>query len=535
MQKRQFSEIIPVFIIYAIVYIFIGTSGGLNIYDEAVGIFGGERVAGGDLPYLDFWTMYAPGFYYLVAIVGDIFGNSIMVFRVMLNLIVLVGIFAILNIGRQIHQNLYGILPAFLALTWFSGYFLYGKAIPVALTLSFISILFFMNYFNTERVRSLVFAGITTGFIAFFRHDFGAYLFISQSIVFLTVSSLSDRDNQSDRKNILKYWGGLAAVALPLGIYFVSTVGFDNLYLHLIDMPANIFAEYRSLPLPFPFETVSGSMGGKLKEIVFSLLFYMPPVIFLITLVRLVKAGKSKNIQSKSKNIRSKSNILSMLMMISGMLMYNQALVRSDAEHLLPSIIFAVILLPGIFQDIKINKLRILLTISAALFIMFLPSLKKAQTLSNIYLSSNSYILTAEKASGVSVEAEWGKNFDDMIHYIQSTVPAGENIYVGNSSHDIILLNEIMIYYIADRPSATRYHELHPGVSTTEIVQKEMIEELKSNSVKYIVISDFEAAAEPNKSSISSGVFLLDKYILENYIEIKSFGEYKILKAAERR
>ncbi|MDA3843582.1 MAG: hypothetical protein PF588_04325 [Candidatus Kapabacteria bacterium] len=525
MQKKQFSKIIPLFILFAIIYVFLGTSGGLNIYDEAVGLFGGERVAGGDLPYLDFWTMYAPGFYYLVALVGDIFGNNIMVFRIMTNLIVLVGIFSILNIGRQLYKNLYGILPAFLALIWLSGYFLYGKAIPVALVLCFVSILFFIGYFKTGCSRSLIFAGLTTAIVMFFRHDFGAYLFIAQSIVFLTASSSSDSDNKAHRKDIIKYWAGTAAIALPLGIYFVSAVGYDNLYMHLIEMPTNIFAEYRSLPFPIPLMSEAASMGGQIKEILFSIVFYLPPIIFLITLNKLFRIGQSEN-----ESIRSIPNIIQMLIMICGTLMYSQALVRSDAEHVLPSMMFAILLLPGIFENIKINKLRIVLTLSLSLFVMLLPSLNKAQTLSKVYLSSNSYELTAGKSFGIIVDKEWGKNFDAMIHFIQSEIPEADKIYVGNYSHDRILLNDIMIYYISCMVSGTKYHELHPGVSTTETVQKEMIEEFKNNSVEYIVLCDNSEFLEPNKSSISSEVYLLDEFISENYSEIKSFGSYKILR-----
>jgi len=528
MQKNQLSKIILLFIIFAVVYVFIGTSGGLNIYDEAVGLLGGERVAGGELPYLDFWTMYAPGFYYLTSIVGEIFGNNIMVFRIMINLIVLVGIISILNIGRQLYQNSYGILPAFHALIWLSGYFLYGKAIPVALSLCFVSILFFIGYFKTGRSRSLIFAGLTAAIVMFFRHDFGAYLFIAQSIVLLTLSSPSRSDNQAKRKDIIKYWAATAAIALPLGIYFISAVGFNNLYIHLIEIPSKIFAEYRSLPIPIPFMSESASVGGQIKEILFSIVFYVPPIIFLITLMQLISAGKSKN-----ENIRSIPYIIKMLIMIAGALMYSQALIRSDAEHVMPSMIFAMLLLPGIFENIKISKLRIVLTLAASLFLMLLPSLNKAQTLSKIYLSSDSYELTADKASGVKVDAEWGKNFDAMIHFMQSEIPAEEKIYVGNYSHDRILLNDIMIYYISGRASATKYHELHPGVSTTEPVQKEMIEELKSNSVNYIVLCDNNEFLEPNKSRVSSEVYLLDEYIAENYRELKTFGGYKILKLAE--
>ncbi|MCK5740654.1 MAG: hypothetical protein KAH48_00440, partial [Chlorobi bacterium] len=294
--------------------------------------------------------------------------------------------------------------------------------------------------------------------------------------------------------------------------------------IHLIEIPSDIFAEYRSLPLPIPFVSEAVSMGGKIKEILFSIVFYVPPMIFLFTLIQLVSARKSKK-----ENIRSIPYIIKMLILIAGTLMYSQALIRSDAEHVMPSMIFAMLLLPSIFENVKINKFRIVLTLSVSLFLMLLPSLNKAQTLSKIYLSSDSYELTADKASGVVVDREWGENFDEMISFMQSEIPAEEKIYVGNYSHDRILLNDIMIYYISGRASGTKYHELHPGVSTTKPVQKEMIEELKNNSVNYIVLCDNNEFLEPNKSSISSGVHLLDEYIAENYRELKTFGGYKIL------
>ena len=87
-----------------------------------------------------------------------------------------------------------------------------------------------------------------------------------------------------------------------------------------------------------------------------------------------------------------------------------------------------------------------------------------------------------------------------------------------------------MFYFLAERHSATKYHELHPGLATTEEVQLEIIDELKRKNVKFIVLwSGAENVTEPNESSVSSGVTLLDDFIRTNYAPVMYFGPYKIL------
>ena len=63
-------------------YLLIGSNIGLNIYDEAIGVYGAELVSNGKLPYKDFWTLYAPGHFYLLAGWTSVFGQSIMAERI---------------------------------------------------------------------------------------------------------------------------------------------------------------------------------------------------------------------------------------------------------------------------------------------------------------------------------------------------------------------------------------------------------------------------------------------------------------------
>ena len=59
-----------------------------------------------------------------------------------------------------------------------------------------------------------------------------------------------------------------------------------------------------------------------------------------------------------------------------------------------------------------------------------------------------------------------------------SSLPSVAPLYAGLPRHDNVFANDVSIYFLAGRPIATRYHELHPGVTTTQAVQEEMVAEL---------------------------------------------------------
>ena len=40
----------------------------LNYYDEGLVLLNATNILHGDIPYRDFWTLYAPGYYYLLAL-----------------------------------------------------------------------------------------------------------------------------------------------------------------------------------------------------------------------------------------------------------------------------------------------------------------------------------------------------------------------------------------------------------------------------------------------------------------------------------
>jgi hypothetical protein len=121
-----------------------------------------------------------------------------------------------------------------------------------------------------------------------------------------------------------------------------------------------------------------------------------------------------------------------------------------------------------------------------------------------------------------------GESQYQAIQYVRAHTQPGEPIFVGNQRHDIVFVNDVGFYFLADRPSATRYSELHPGVATTLQVQEEISGELESKNVNVLVLVDIPNSNEPNDSAISSGVHYLDEYIRSQYALSAQYGEYQI-------
>src|SRR5450756_455519 len=63
-------------------YISLGITRALNIYDEGLILYGAQRVLWGQVPYRDFWSVYSPGQFYALAALFRVFGSSVLVERI---------------------------------------------------------------------------------------------------------------------------------------------------------------------------------------------------------------------------------------------------------------------------------------------------------------------------------------------------------------------------------------------------------------------------------------------------------------------
>jgi len=518
----------------ALLYLFAGFNYELNIYDEAVGIYGAQRILNGDIPYLDFWTIYSPGYFYILSSVLYVLGNSILVERIFSILVMFINLILIYSLSEKLTNKKIALIPLILSLVWFGYSPYYGKAVPLALLFGLLSLLLIINLNKDNFLKKLISVGILTAITFMIRHDFGFYFFIS-ILIFLLIRIITF--TESDRikiklKIIFKYYTiyliGVLILILPVGYYFIKNVGFDRLYNLLIYVPSEIFPKYRSLPFPLPltipsyYGDVSFLRGIQIR--IETMIFYFPFLMYLFSLTQIFFQNKRNNF-----NFSNFHNFVTIFLIIIGILLLNQFSVRSDKEHLIPSLLISFILFGLYFYEFRTNRKMKFLFIIISLILMIVPVTDKINMTKKAMLSVNTHFFNIPKVKGICDEKSWAVGFEQTVHYVNRNVPEYDKILVSNYFHDKVLMNDFMIYYLSERNAGTRYHEFHPGITTRADVQKEIIYELKKNDVQYIIQCPNIEFTEPNMSSISSKVFILDNYINSNYIQVKQFGGYRIL------
>jgi hypothetical protein len=331
-------------------------------------------------------------------------------------------------------------------------------------------------------------------------------------IIFLM--KMNENNPQQIKKDFFFLVEGNLVVILPVLFYFIKKNAFLEMFYDIFIFPLLVYPKVRDLPFPIlKFDT---------------LIFYIPLFIFLFACIRILLSKKDK-----------KSLFITFYLFLGlGLLFYTS--IRTCISHLLPTMIPAIIifilLLEEIINKYLIKKLvlrKIVITVIFSLIVYLFFIEIKPVYLKEEQFKQNKNILKIglPRASRFYDDPKFAQWQVFTIQYIQEKTKPDEKIFVGNIRHDRVVNNDILFYFLSERKSATKYFELHPGLANTYLIQKNIINDLKNNNVRYIVLWDDPLKIiEPNESSKNSGVFLLDNFIRDNYEIIKVIGDYKILK-----
>jgi len=534
--------------LFSFLFLTMGSKIDLCPYDEGIAAYGATRILDGDVPYRDFWTIYAPGQFYTLALLFKLFGPSVIVERVFtITVQSLIAFCAYLIVEKASKWRL-AVIPWLMIITWFGRYNFFGSPMPTALLLSMISCLALMRFFGNKSKKWLVLAGVFTSLTALFRHDIGIYTFIAESMVIIAFE-YSDPLNRSSGvcKNISKiasaychYLFAVIVILLPICIFFVSAVGAGELLSNLFIFPIKVFPEFRGTPYPPPCPNpmliANGnlSVGRFLRKTLEYFPFYFPFIILPIIILHLADVIRTKCSLTEK-------HWLIILMFLISLTFFNQVRVRSDSVHLMPtliplSIIFPLLLIafPKQKNDKINNKIRkILVFVSIMLALSFGRHFIRLIG-RKLYLSpstANLVSLELPRSKGIRLKPQDAEPLQKAVRYIQRTVPPQSRIFVGTFRHDKIAINNIMFYFLSERRSATKFHELHPGLATTSAIQRQIISDIKKHSVTHLVLWDIaeNMIERKGKSSNNNGATELDEFINSNYQEIEVFGDFRIL------
>lgn len=534
--KIVLTKNLSLLFVISFLYMFVGVHYGLSNHDEGAFAYGGARVFTGDVPYRDFWTFYPPGEFYLLACLFKIFGKSLMLIRLLsitLQSLIVVCVYFIAY--RLTCKSKIAFIPAILSILYIPGPFAYGyyshPIIPALLLSIFSCIVLVAGGKN-------ILAGILVGGTVLFRHDIAFYVFFSQTIaLFLFYKNIS---------RFLKYFSGVLAIIIPVFLFFIVNVGFNELIYDLIVFPAKVYPKVRALSyqsITPVSDTLSGIIGNNaFAYSVISFLqyipFYFPIIVYIFAIIQIVK-------DFKTKQHFSEEEIFFVLLTITGILFFNQARIRSDAQHLIPTIIPAIILsfimIHNFLQKHNskiLNKATVFLVLPVIFLSFGFDSIKSKASYFARKTFKNNELMPLEfgVSKNIVVLKKIGTPILEAVNFIKNNTSANEKIFVCNTRHDKVFVTDMMFYFLSERNSATKYFDLHPGLATTLEIQRKIIDELEQFNVRYIIMWDKDSnIIEPNESSKSSNVVELDKFIATNYKRVKEYPPYIILSLTKNK
>jgi hypothetical protein len=517
-------------------------------FDEGIILTAAMRVAAKQIPHRDFYILYGPAQFYILAGLFRLFGQFILIERLYDLFIKALIVTSVYAIASAYCRRLIAASTSIVALLWLFGLNQWAgsASMPVSL-LNLISSALVLQVFtgrvSTVRISA---AGAAAGMAALFRYDTGVALLLLHVFAIGLATYLRRREVSDVLRAFARtsgpYLCGFSVLTLSPALYYLSVAPLGALLRDMIDYPSKYY--YRARNLPFP---------GVHIHSVENLGLYLPIVIAGIGLYAAVAQYRhTRDDAPGSQDVLEQPGLYGFLITL-GLLtlaMYLKGFVRVALIQMHLAIIPSLLLVAVLFEHRSSfpRSARIAIIFLAGLSLLAATSLVFHET-KNLYFSHSSvleYSLSTARRVTPQTEASWcgrmtplTKGFcflpaEDRIHtieFIASHTGRDQRIYVGLVEHEKIFGADNILYFATQRLPATKWSELDPDLESRYDIQAQMIHELETNTPPFVVLdSEFEQMNEPNDSSKSSGVTVLDDYIRNRYEQVETFGILSIWK-----
>jgi Dolichyl-phosphate-mannose-protein mannosyltransferase len=522
---------------------------GFAPYDDAVFTYGGLALARGEIPYEDFWTLYNPGQFLLLGAFFRYVSESVLAFRMFESVLIAASGVIVWDICRRLYSARAALVVACVFVLWMgAGSALYPFHENHTLTSLFLvvaSLDLLLVAVPAEHARPAAVAGACAGLCFVIRQDAALYVLLPQLFTFVVWRAVSGRAWRSIRRVAAGYVIG-AVVPIALMLAWVLAIAPEAWWEQAVVFPITQNPGLRDLPYSFtPFDfSGTGGVYPFLATLAASartgFFYYLPFLIALfacaLVLAYLRRGGKSP--------LRDLWGFAATTLVLAASLDYSR--VRSDFEHMFPSILLAFLVMPGIIiivaATVKAAAARRAIAVLGAviaLFAVMIPVLARVRVTEGLLEGTRldtgplAGIVIDNRDSGGS--AHWDQ-IDAAAEYVASRTTRDERVFVSTARNDRLFTNFPGFYVLANRLAGTRHAELYPGLTTTEPVQRQIISELEDADVRYVVRwpAGDQPCIEPNLACHpeEEGSTVLDDYIESEY---RLTATYDVVEILERR
>jgi hypothetical protein len=510
-------------------------------FDEGFIASGAMMILRGWLPIRDLFVVYGPGQYYTVAALFQLFGENLVVSRTMHALLlslwaVAVAVSAIVTSRGRIGIAGLTALGLILGAAYSNPSATY-PAIPAALLLV-ASTWGLERWFATKAAKWLLTASVLVGLAGLYRWDFGIFGLFSLGLAALVVH-VDSRSVPRDAARDLLLLAGPCLVVLAAGFGPLLYAGdwqrwFAEVPLFLV----REFAKWREVNMVGPTlgrlaKAWTANAPFAAASSAFHLAFAATPFILVgATLVRIALRLR------RGANTLDRADVLAVATALVALCLLNQMRVRPSMWQAFPAFATSLPLLGYLLQRRAAGASWVrhgadVVTLTSAVLVLVLLPLYLVKDGVQDALAGRWAQLDLRKAAGAQVphagqrSLGWG-TYREMIDYIRSNTVAEEPIFSGVQDTSRLRINDALLYFIVDRPSATRWVEMEPGLTNTDAGQREIIAALEHRRVRLLVLWKM-LSNEPNATAHSNGVDVLDSFVRANYAEARRFGDYVVM------
>ncbi|WP_224249526.1 hypothetical protein [Hyalangium gracile] len=494
----------------------------VGFYDEGILLTDPQLMLAGKVPYRDFYSNYPPGTFMLLAALFKVFGPSVAVERwVGLVARATAGLWAG-RLAGQVAGQRFSSVAAGLVTLWLTVIQTEAYAYVLAVHGALLALVLVMHARDRGSRGAYVVAGVALGAVSWMRHDlFG--LFAAAAAAGVLAVALKQR---AWRPEVRPAWAwapwlaaGLALAIIPFwGTWFVLA-GPKLVLDDLVFDQARYVLPARDLPMP-PLLPLAEGRG---------LPFRLPVVMHLpfegavgLTLLGPALAALAVVFPGRT---GAKGRLGAALVGALSLGVIPQMVGRTDIFHAVYTVAPALVMI-GVWE-LRLTE--------GALWRWPLAVLIFGAALCPV----RGYMLTPpyhpppqppgfERASGREVAAA-GSRLEVLKFIAEHTRSPQDPIYVGLLDHSFIFVNEMDLYFFADRVGATRYMQFDPNVINRLDVQQRMAEEIKSSGTRVVILSGITGRSfEPNES-VNQGSNYLDQYLREHFHVVRVVPPYVMM------
>ena len=489
-----------------------------SLYDEGIVAGAGWRVLTGQVPYRDFWHLHGPGTAWLVAGCFRLFGTSIAVERA-LDAAVFAASAGLVCVLARVQTGRVAALAA-------AGLFVLSTGQTTSLRPRDLGLLFVLAAFGAclawferpERQGWLVTGGLLAGASAWFKQDFAA---AAAGAMLVAVLSRGDTRLGARVKDGFVLAASALAAFLPVPAILFFEGALRDAWRQAIVFPATQFESVRALSVAGFGTHARGllSRGAPIREV---LVAATPLFVFGFVVAALIAALDL---------LRKRNGRAPVVLLGLGLLgLFLLARVRADAEHLLPPLALALVLVawwvdaPAPHAHFRRAAGALGAAGACLLTLLSIPAVAARTPIPGSVPPPG-----VDEAFRTRTRGLTGADPDFLIAAadVASHTRDGEAVFCGNSRHDVTSVNPALFYFAAGRPNATRYDNLHPGVVTSPEVQREIASDLEAKHVRVVVLWSEPGIAGTGEAS-PGGARFLDAYLRKTFAPAGIHGRYEV-------